>query len=111
MQNQQANIDLNIPEITQAAGFKDIVSPSAVLIDSRYLQLGDRFLRTMFLYSYPRYLNTNWFAPVINLDRFFDIAIHFHPVDTAVIMKKLNRKVTSVEAQLNERTEKGLIRD
>ena len=111
MQNQQANIDLNIPEITQAAGFKDIVSPSAVLIDSRYLQLGDKFLRTLFLYSYPRYLNTNWFSPVVNLDRFFDIAIHFHPVDTATVMKKLNKKVTAVEAQLAEREEKGLIRD
>jgi len=100
-----------MPEITQAAGFKDIVSPSAVLIDSRYLQLGDKFLRTIFLYSYPRYLNTNWFSPVINLDRFFDIAIHFHPVDTATVMKKLNKKVTAVQAQLSEREDKGLIRD
>ncbi len=109
--NLQSNIDLEMPEITQAAGFKDIVSPSAVLIDSRYIQLGDKFLRTLFLYSYPRYLNTNWFSPVINLDRFFDIAIHFHPVDTATVMKKLNKKVTAVEAQLQEREEKGLIRD
>ncbi len=97
--------------MSEPAGFKDVVAPSAIQIESRYIQLGDKFLRTLFLYSYPRYLNTNWFAPVINLDRFFDIAIHFHPVDTATIMKKLNRKVTSIEAQLNERTEKGLIRD
>lgn len=103
--------DLTLPEAPQAAGFKDIVAPSAVLIDSRYLQLGDKFLRTLFLYSYPRYLNTNWFSPVINLDRFFDIAIYFHPVDTATVMRKLNKKVTAVEAQLAEREEKGLIRD
>ncbi len=100
-----------VDRVTQTAGFKDIVSPSAVLIDSRYIQLGDRFLRTLFLYSYPRYLNTNWFSPVINLDRFFDIALHFHPVDTATVMRKLNKKVTAVEAQLAEREEKGLIRD
>ncbi|OGD23533.1 conjugal transfer protein TraC [Candidatus Azambacteria bacterium RBG_16_47_10] len=103
--------DIRLPSASTAAGFKDIVAPSAVLIDSRYLQLGDKFLRTIFLYSYPRYLNTNWFSPVINLDRFFDVAIHFHPVDTATIMKRLNRKVTAVEAQLAEREEKGLIRD
>lgn len=103
--------DIRLPSASTAAGFKDIVAPSAVLIDSRYLQLGDKFLRTIFLYSYPRYLNTNWFSPVINLDRFFDIAIHFHPVDTSTIMKRLNRKVTAVEAQLSEREQKGLIRD
>lgn len=103
--------DIRLPSASAAAGFKDIVAPSAVLIDSRYLQLGDKFLRTIFLYSYPRYLNTNWFSPVINLDRFFDVAIHFHPVDTSTIMKRLNRKVTAVEAQLSEREEKGLIRD
>lgn len=103
--------EIRLPSASAAAGFKDIVAPSAILIDSRYLQLGDKFLRTIFLYSYPRYLNTNWFSPVINLDRFFDIAIHFHPVDTSTIMKKLNRKVTAVEAQLAEREEKGLIRD
>jgi len=108
-QNQTQNIQ--IPQISEPAGFKDVVAPSAVQIESRYIQLGDKFLRTLFLYSYPRYLNTNWFSPVINLDRFFDIAIHFHPVDTATIMRKLNRKVTSIEAQLNERAEKGLIRD
>ena len=60
-----------------------------------------------FLYSYPRYLNTNWFSPVINLDRFFDIGIHFHPVDTAVVMKRLKQKVTSVEAQLSNAKKKG----
>lgn len=102
---------IEIPKAAKPVGFKDVVAPSAMQIESRYIQLGDKFLRTMFLYSYPRYLNTNWFAPVINLDRFFDIAIHFHPVDTALIMKKLNRKVTAVQAQLNEREEKGLIRD
>lgn len=107
----QTELELNIPETNRAASFKDIVAPSAVLIDSRYLQLGDKFLRTLFLYSYPRYLNTNWFSPVINLDRFFDTAIYFHPVDTSTVMRKLNKKVTAVEAQLAEREEKGLIRD
>ena len=98
-------------ELAPTASFKDIVAPSAMLIDSRYLQLGDKFLRTIFLYSYPRYLNTNWFSPVINLDRFFDATIYFHPVDTGTVMRKLNRKVTAVEAQLSEREDKGLIRD
>src|SRR3989304_6783780 len=101
----------DVLELAPTASFKDVVAPSAMLIDSRFLQLGDKFLRTIFLYSYPRYLNTNWFSPVINLDRFFDIAMHFHPVDTGSRLKTLTRKVTAVEAQLAEREDKGLIRD
>jgi len=108
---KEKDVAIRMPDDNRAASFKDIVAPSAVLIDSRYLQLGDRFLRTLFLYSYPRYLNTNWFSPIINLDRFFDAAIYYHPVDTATVMHKLNKKVTAVEAQLAEREEKGLIRD
>src|SRR3972149_11402338 len=108
---KQPDTIVDLPEATRAAGFKDIIAPSAALIDSRFLQLGDKFLRTIFLYSYPRYLNTNWFSPVVNLDRFFDATIYFHPVDTGTVMRKLNRKVTAVEAQLSEREDKGLIRD
>ncbi len=103
--------NFKIPIPSRQAGLKDVIAPSAMKIESRYLQLGDKFLKTLFVYSYPRYLNTNWFSPVINLDRFFDIAIYYRSVDTSVIMKKLNRKVAAVQAQISERAEKGLIRD
>jgi type IV secretory pathway VirB4 component len=40
-----------------------------------------------------------------------DISIFFHPMDTALALKNLRKKVTMIEAELSEREEKGLVRD
>lgn len=102
------------PEQIYAAGalqLQDILSPSALQIRPTAVQLGEKFARTIFIFSYPRYLNTNWFSPIIVLDKVFDIAMHIHPVDTTDILKTLRRKVTQVQSQIAGRQEKGLVRD
>lgn len=90
---------------------KDILSPSALEINPNFVRLGIKFARTIFVFSYPRYLHTNWFSPIINLDKIFDISIHIHPVDTPAMLKTLRRKVAEVQSQINMREEKGLVRD
>jgi hypothetical protein len=42
---------------------------------SQPLALGDKFLRTIFVISYPRYISVGWFAPIINLNFTFDVSI------------------------------------
>jgi len=32
--------------------------------------------KTFFVMAYPRYLSDGWLAPIINLDKVFDIGIH-----------------------------------
>ncbi len=39
-----------------------------------------------------------------------DIALYIHPVETGMIMKKLRKKTTEIQAEMMEREEKGLIR-
>jgi len=73
--------------------------------------LGERLAKSFFIFSYPRYLSTAWFSPVINLDTPMDIGFHIHPIETGTILKQLRRKVTEVMAEIMEREEKGLIRD
>lgn len=90
---------------------KDIIAPPALKIESRYLQLGEKYLRTFFIFSYPRFLSTGWFSPIINFDRTFNISLFIHPVDTALILKNLKKKVAEVEVQIAERAEKGMVRD
>lgn len=96
---------------TRAIGVKDIIAPSSIAISSDYLKLGKRFAKSFFIFSYPRYLSTAWFSPVINLDTPMDIGFHIHPVETGLILKRLRRRVTEVQAEIMEREEKGLIRD
>src|SRR3989344_2635549 len=54
---------------------EDVIAPSALKIEPKSLNLGDKIARTFFIISYPRYLTDNWFSPVINLDKVFDISI------------------------------------
>lgn len=90
---------------------QDIIAPSALSINSNNIRLGEKFCRTIFVFSYPRYVSTGWLSPIINLDRIFDISIFAHPISTASILKKLQKKVAEVQSQISEREEKGFVRD
>lgn len=90
---------------------KDIIAPSALEVNSNYIKLGEKVARTFFVISYPRFLAVNWFSPVINLDKVFDISIFVHPIETANIMRQLQKKVAEVQSQIHDREEKGLVRD
>jgi len=96
---------------TGAIEAKDIIAPSSITLSPDYLKLGKKFAKSFFIFSYPRYLTTAWFSPVINLDTPMDIGFHIHPVETGLVLKQLRKKVTEVQAELAEREEKGLIRD
>lgn len=90
---------------------QDIIAPSALQITPKSLSLGEKMARTFFVISYPRFLATGWFSPIINLDKMFDIAIHVHPLDTTEILRKFQKRVAEIESQIALREEKGLVRD
>ena len=89
----------------------DLIAPAALKVDASYVRVGDIYARTLFVYNYPRFLNQNWLAPIINLGRTVDISMHVHPMPTGEVLRKLQRQLTSVQAEMLEREEKGLIRD
>jgi len=95
----------------QAMNLLDFIAPPAITIGSDYFQIGEKFAKSYFIFSYPRYLSTSWLAPIINLDIPLDISIFLHPVDTGLVLRKLSKKVTEVQSEIMEKEEKGLIRD
>lgn len=103
-----------LPQQIYEAGvleLKDIIAPSALKITPKSLSLGEKVMRTFFVISYPRFLSEGWFAPIINLDKVFDISIFVHPIETSLILKQFQKKVAEVQSQINVREEKGLVRD
>ncbi|MEE8131705.1 MAG: ATP-binding protein [Candidatus Paceibacterota bacterium] len=90
---------------------KNVIAPAAMEVNPNYLKLGDKFAKTIFIFTYPRYLATGWFNSVINLPNLLDISIFIHPVDTSLALRGLRKKTAQIEAQLLERQEKGLVRD
>lgn len=112
-QTEQKVLPVLPQEIYNAAKLElqDIIAPGALEISSKNINLGDKISRTYFVISYPRTLSDNWFTPIINLDKIFDISIHIHPLDTVKILRKFQKKVAEVQSQINERESKGLVRD
>jgi conjugal transfer ATP-binding protein TraC len=96
---------------TATLEFRDIIAPSALKIDSKYLNLGDKIAKTFFVISYPSYISDNWLTPIINIDKIIDISIHIHPIESAKLLKQLQKKVAEVESQIMERESKGMVRD
>jgi conjugal transfer ATP-binding protein TraC len=90
---------------------QDIIAPSALQITQNSIALGERIARVFFVISYPRFLSEGWFSPVINLDKIFDISIIIHPIDTTVILRQLQKKITEVQSQISINEKKGLVRD
>jgi conjugal transfer ATP-binding protein TraC len=100
-------------EIYRAATLEleDIIAPSALEITPKSLNLGDKIARTFFVISYPRYLTDNWFSPIINLDKIFDVSIFIHPIETSEVLHAFQNKVAEVQSQISIRESKGLVRD
>jgi len=90
---------------------KKIISPSGIEINSNYLKIGNKFMKTIFVMSYSRYVATGWFDPLISFPNLFDISIFINPIDTGLALKKLRKKVTQFESQISDQEEKGLVRD
>lgn len=90
---------------------KDLIAPASIKINPDYLRLGEKYVRTIFIIGYPRYITVGWFAPVINLNSTFDVAMFFYPVKSSIILKQLKNKVGALEAQIVSDAEKGAARD
>src|SRR3989344_5175581 len=103
-----------LPEEIYKAGIldlQDVIAPHALRINSRELDLGEKIARTFFVISYPRFLTTGWFAPIINMDKVIDISIFIHPMDTNEMLRKFQKKVAEVQSQIAAREQKGMVRD
>lgn len=93
------------------ARLSDLIAPAAIKINPKNIRVGEIFAETIYVIAYPRYLQSNWFSPIINIDMPIDIAMFIHPIDTYEILKTLKKSATQVESQVHIEQEKGLVRD
>lgn len=110
-QNKQQATDAPLDVESALMTLEDVVSPSAVSINPRSLNMSGTNARVFFAVSYPRYLNDGWLEPILNLEREMDITIMIHPINTADTLKKFQKKVAEVQSQINLNAEKGMVRD
>lgn len=90
---------------------RDLIAPASMQVNPSFLKLGDIFVRTIFVVTYPRYISVGWFSPILNLNLNLDIGMFFYPVPSNIILKQLQKKVGALEAQIIADAEKGMPRD
>jgi len=90
---------------------RDLIAPASLEIKPKYLLLNGQYVSTMFIITYPRYISVGWFAPILNLNESFDIAMFFYPIKSSIVLKQLKNKVGVLEAQIGADIEKGNPRD
>ncbi len=93
------------------ATVRDLIAPSSMEVNYDNIRVEGMYARTFIVYSYPRFLDTNWLSPIVNFDATMDITQFIYPIDSAKIMKILTKKVTQMQSAMNMNAEKGLIRD
>lgn len=90
---------------------KKIISPAGVEVLPNHIKVGTKLVKTLFFFTYPRFLSTGWFEPVVNMPELLDISLFINPFDTSLALKQLRKKSAQVESQINSQAEKGLVRD
>ncbi len=93
------------------ATIKDLIAPASMDIQYDKIRMDGMYIQSFYVYAYPRYLDVNWLAPVINFDVTMDISQFIYPISSADIMKILRKKVAQMQSSIRINEEKGQVRD
>ena len=56
------------------SNLRDVLAPAGFRLAPKFFEIDGKWATTIFVTTYPRYLDTNWFAPIVNFDIEFDAA-------------------------------------
>jgi len=88
----------------------NLIAPAGLKIDSNYLQIGKKYARTIFVFTYPQTLVGGWLSQIITLDQETNVSLFIHPTETSDVLKKLTKKTAQVQSQMSLQSEKGKVR-
>ena len=87
----------------------DLISYAGLKEESSYLQINDRYVRTLFVSGYPYVASTGWLNNLINFNLNIDISYHIEQVDPLIALPKLNRKITELESTKRTMLKEGRV--
>jgi len=87
----------------------DLISYAGLKEESSFLQINDRFVRTMFVSGYPYVASTGWLNNLINFNHDIDISYHIEQVDPLTALPKLIRKITELESTKRTMLKEGKV--
>src|SRR6266403_900183 len=85
----------------------DLISPSSVEVDFRYIRIGEMYYTTLFIAGYPRYVSPGWLQSVIDYDHTMNISMFCYPTQSTDVLSDLKRKIAEMQATIAGDEEKG----
>lgn len=90
---------------------KDLIAPSFIEVDFNNIKIDEKFYRTLFVVSYPRYVSPNWLLPLISYDHPLYISFFIYPTESGKVLKDLKRKIAEMEATIENEIKAGKVVD
>lgn len=110
-ENENRRMEAERVYLEGMATLRDIIAPSSINVELDHIEIGGYFARSFFVYTYPRYLYTEWLSPIVNGSFEGDLSMFIYPVDNKEIMDKLRTKVGQIQSTVSEQQESGAVRD
>jgi len=85
----------------------DIIAPSSIEVDFRYIRIGETFYTTLFVVGYPRFVSPSWLEPLVDFDHTLDISMFVYPTQGTNVLSDLRRKIAEMEATISSDVENG----
>lgn len=89
----------------------DIIAPSSIEVDFRFIRVGEKYYSTYFMVGYPRYVSPSWLGPVVDFNYTVDITMFCYPTSSSDVLSDLKRKIAEMEATLSSDAENGKATD
>lgn len=87
----------------------DLISYSHLKENTSYIELDNKFIRTVFVSGYPYVASTGWLSMLTNFNHNVDISYHIEQVDPTLALPKLTRKITELESTRRTMQQQGRI--
>lgn len=87
----------------------DLISYPFLKENPTYLEIDEKYIRTVFVSGYPYIASTGWLSMLTNFNHNVDISYHIEHIDPLLALPKLTRKITELESTRRTMQQQGRI--
>jgi len=87
----------------------DVISYASLKEHTHHLEMGNTFVRTLFVSGYPYIASTGWLSMLTQFNHNSDISYHIEHIDPLLALPKLERKITELESTRRSMQQQGRI--
>lgn len=95
----------------QTDSIQNIIAPKVLEIETTYLKIENKFIRTLFVSSegYPRFVSPGWLDPIVNFNHSLDVSFFIYPVEGKGVLDDMRRQIAMMEAEIATDLQRGKV--